>query len=305
MNEFLPVLVAVLVSTMILTLGMALRSERERRRLVVLDSPAGAVAVPSLRELELAKPWRERLFKPVLRRLYGAGRLLTPVRNIEQLQQDLILAGLFERLTVIDFLGLRIFAGVMVGLLVFLVMNLRGAFASALLFALAGFLVGLYLPNFWLRGRISRRQKGIARGLPDMLDRMSICVDAGLGFEAAIQKAALEGKDELALELRRVIGELRLGIPRGQALRHLVDRTGVAEVASFVAVLVQADQLGIAIRDVLHTQSAHMRMRRRQRAEEEAQKAPIKMLIPLVLFIFPALFAVILGPAIPRILAAF
>lgn len=305
MNEFLPVLVASLVSTMILTLGMALRSVIERRRLVVLDSAEGVAGMLSLRDLELSKPWRERLLKPLLRQLYGAGRLLTPVRNIEQLQQDLILAGLFERLTVIDFLGLRIFAGVGVAVVVFFVMNLRGAFASALLFALAGFLVGLYLPNLWLRSRIGRRQKGIARSLPDMLDRMSICVDAGLGFEAAIQKASQQGKDELALEFRRVIGELRLGIPRGQALRHLVDRTGVAEVASFVAVLVQADQLGIAIRDVLHTQSAHMRMRRRQRAEEEAQKAPIKMLIPLVLFIFPAMFAVILGPAIPLILEAF
>lgn len=298
-------LIASLVAASIFALAVALRTERERRRLVVPDSPAATTALPTLRELELAKPWRERLLKPLLRQLHGAGRLLTPGRNIEQLQHDLILAGLFERLTVIDFLGLRILAGVGVGLLAFFVMNWRGAFSAAFLLGLAGFVMGLSLPNLWLRGRITQRQKRIARALPDALDRMSICVDAGLGFEAAIQKVAVQGKDELALELRRVIGELRLGIPRGEALRHLAERTGVAEVASFVAVLVQADQLGIAIRDVLHTQSAHMRMRRRQRAEEEAQKAPIKMLIPLVLFIFPAMFAVILGPAIPQILSSF
>ncbi len=141
--------------------------------------------------------------------------------------------------------------------------------------------------------------------LPDALDRMMICVDAGLGFEAALQKVSAHWNNELGLEFRRVIGEMRLGISRVDALHHLVERTGVPEMTSFVAVLVQADRLGIAISNVLHTQSAEMRIRRRQRANEAASKAPIKMLIPLVLFIFPAVFAVILGPAIPQIMAAF
>ena len=182
---------------------------------------------------------------------------------------------------------------------------LREPLFSALLFAVVGFLIGLYLPNFWLRSRISKRQKAITLALPDALDRMTICVDAGLGFEAAIQKIAAEWDNELAVEFRRLLGEIRLGVPRTDALHHLVERTNVAEIASFVAVLVQADKLGIAIRDVLHTQSLQMRVRRRQRAEEAANKAPIKMMIPLALFIFPAMFAVILGPAIPRVMSAF
>ena len=121
----------------------------------------------------------------------------------------------------------------------------------------------------------------------------------------ALQKVSAHWNNELGLEFRRVIGEMRLGISRVDALHHLVERTGVPEMTSFVAVLVQADRLGIAISNVLHTQSAEMRIRRRQRANEAASKAPIKMLIPLVLFIFPAVFAVILGPAIPQIMAAF
>jgi tight adherence protein C len=263
------------------------------------------VTAASLRELELAKPWHERLLLPLLRSLHGFGRLLTPTRNFEQLQQDLVQAGLLERLTVIDFLGLRFLAAAVSGGGIFLFTSPTRPLLSALLLAFAGFVVGLYAPNLWLKMQIGKRQKAITRALPDALDRMSICVDAGLSFEAAIQKVAAYGSDELAIEFGRTISEIRLGIPRSEALRHLVDRIGVPDVASFVAVLIQAEKLGTAVRDVLHVQSEQMRIRRRQRAEEAAQKAPIKMLIPLVIFIFPAMFAVILGPAIPRILAAF
>jgi tight adherence protein C len=152
---------------------------------------------------------------------------------------------------------------------------------------------------------VRERQSQIARALPDALDMMSICVDAGLGFEAAIQKVAIQWDNELALEMRRVISEIRVGVTRSEALRHLAERTGVTDIANFVAVLIQADLLGIAIRNVLHTQAEQMRVRRRQRAQEAAQKAPLKMLFPMTLFIFPAMFVVILGPAIPRFLEVF
>ena len=134
---------------------------------------------------------------------------------------------------------------------------------------------------------------------------MSICVDAGLGFEAAIQKVGFQWETELAHEFRQVIRELRVGVSRSEALHNLVERTGVPDVASFVAVLIQADRLGIAIRDVLHTQAEQMRLRRRQRAEESAAKAPLKMMFPMIFFIFPSMFAVILGPAVPKLLNAF
>lgn len=260
---------------------------------------------PNLRDMELAQSPFDRLWRPMLRRLYHLGRYFTPSRSIGQLQHNLIVAGLPGGLTVTDFLGLRFLAGAGLGVGVFVSQVVSKPLPNAVLYGLVGFLVGLYLPNLWLQNRVKQRQRAIAHALPDALDMMSICVEAGLGFEAAIQKVAFQWDNELALELRRVISEIRVGVSRADSLRHLVDRTEVAEVASFVAVLVQAERLGIAIRDVLNTQAVQMRIRRRQRAEEEARKAPLKMLFPLIFFIFPALFAVVLGPAIPQLMSAF
>ena len=284
------------------TMGVAALRSRQQS---VIPAHAQPAPTPTSRELVLAKPWRDRLLLPLLQQLYGVGKSLTPTRNIDQLRHDLSMAGLFDSLTVLDFLGLRFLIGAGFGGLFFAAAVLYRPLFSALLLAVAGFMIGLYLPNFWLRNRISKRQNAIVRSLPDALDRISICVDAGLGFEAAMQKVSAEWEGELASELRYVITEIRLGVPRVEALHHLAERTGVADVASFVAVLVQAEKLGVAIRDVLHSQSERMRDRRRQRAEEAANQAPIKMLIPLTLFIFPAMFAVILGPAVPQIMAAF
>lgn len=298
-------IIALLVTYSVFALVMGISTRRFNRQLpppVAIQTENTPVTI---RELSLAKPRSERILKPTFRALYGFGRILTPARNIEQFQSDLIKAGLLERLTVIDFLGIRMLAGLGMGTLLGLLLGIFYPLVSTVLMAVAGFLLGLYLPNLWLRSRITTRQHNLTRSLPDALDRMSICVDAGLGFEAALQKIAQTGKNELALEFRSVLNEIRLGVSRAEALRHLVNRTDVDDIANFVAVLVQADHLGIAIRDVLHTQSEQMRTRRRQRAEEAAYKAPVKMLFPLVFFIFPAMFAVILGPAIPRILSVF
>ncbi|MCC9078022.1 type II secretion system F family protein [Litorilinea aerophila] len=300
-------LVAILASMSLFALFMGLRSWQASRTVPsVADFLANSMQAggtpPALRDLEMTRPWSERVLRPLLRRLYRLGRYLTPSRNIEELQRNLIRAGLPGGLTVTDFLGLRFLAGAILGGLTFFTQAHQRPLAMVVLMTLVAFLVGLYLPNFWLQSKVRRRQKAIARALPDALDMMSICVEAGLGFEAAIQKVASQWDNELAEELRRVISEIRVGIGRSDALHHLAERTGVPEVASFVAVLVQADRLGIAIRDVLNTQAAQMRIRRRLLAEEEARKAPLKMMFPLVFFIMPALFAVVLGPAIPRLM---
>lgn len=305
MNTSPSIVVSLLISYSAFALLMGLLSRTSRQQVALPQAPTQRNAPATLRDLTLAQPRSERILKPLFRLFHGLGRLLTPSRNIELFQNDLLKAGLLEQLTVIDFLGMRILSGFGLGTFLFMLFVLLYPLASALLVTLAGTMIGLYLPNIWLRNRITARQQAITRSLPDALDRISICVDAGLGFEAALHKVSLQGKNELAEELRGVINEIRLGVPRAEALRHLVERTAVDDIASFVAVLIQADQLGIAIRTVLHTQSEQMRVRRRQRAEESAHKAPIKMLFPLVFFIFPAMFAVILGPAIPRILAVF
>jgi len=305
MQQTLYLMIALMVMGFIIAVIMGIRNRYVNRAMVMSAVANRGLAVPTIREIEMAKPWRERVFKPTLNRLTGFGRLFTPARNLEQLQRDLIMAGLVDKFTVTDFLGLRFLSGAACSAVAFLTTSLNRPIASALLISLALFMLGLYLPNFWLRSQVRERQRKIARALPDALDMMSICVDAGLGFEAAIQKVALQANNELALELRRVITEIRVGVTRGDALRHLVDRTGVTDIANFVAVLIQADQLGIAIRNVLHTQAEQMRVRRRQRAQEAAQKAPLKMLFPMTIFIFPAMFVVILGPAVPRFMEIF
>ncbi len=299
-----PLIITLLVMTMMVAVTMALRAMQRRSEISTVGATL-ARNTPDLRDLQLHQPFAERVFRPALRRLYRIGRYFTPARTIEQIQESLIIAGLPGGMTVTDFLGLRFLTGASLALLTFAVTIAGHSSFQAILFAFAAFLIGLYVPNYWLRSKATSRQKAIARALPDVLDMMSICVDAGLGFEAALQKVAFETDHELALELRRVISEIRVGVSRADALRHLVERTQVPQIASFVAVLVQADRLGIAIRNVLNTQSVQMRIKRRQRAEESAGQAGIKMLIPLVLFIFPAMFAVILGPAIPKIMAAF
>ncbi|HIQ05631.1 MAG TPA: type II secretion system F family protein [Anaerolineae bacterium] len=260
----------------------------------------------SVDEIEFTESFVDRVVKPFLQRLVVAAGRITPASNVDQLRKDLVIAGNPGNLAVIDFLGIKLLTGILVGIVVFLVLLARQIpTASALLFSIAGVLIGLYFPNFWLRSRIKQRQHAIAKALPDALDMLTICVDAGLGFDAALMKVADKWDNELTREFSRVINEIRMGVRRSEALRHMAERTDVPEVATFVAVMVQADRLGVGITDVLHSQSEQMRMRRRQRAEEEARKAPIKMMIPLVLFIFPAMFAVILGPAVPRFVRLF
>lgn len=300
--ESTTLLIALLVTGSILMLLAGIHIQRNRNRVVIAAAMATMTARPTdLRELEMARSSTERLLKPLLRRLHGLGRIVTPSRNLEQLQRDLLMAGLIDRFSVTDFMGLRVLVGGGAAFLAYFYASAIYPASSVLLLAVAGFMVGLYLPNLWLKMKVKARQKLITRLLPDSLDMMSICVDAGLGFEAAIQKVGFQWETELAYEFRQVIRELRVGVSRIDALHNLVERTGVPDIASFVAVLVQADKLGIAIRDVLHTQAEQMRMRRRQRAEEEAAKAPLKMMFPMVFFIFPAMFAVILGPAVPRL----
>lgn len=300
-----PILIALLTAGCVALVMAALRVSTQRGKMASVAAGVTRSNTPDLRQMKLRRPLSERVLRPLLRRLYGVGRRFTPARSIAQVQQNLIIAGLPGGLTVTDFLGLRFLAGASLGATLFTLMIVRQPGPMAVSVALGAFLAGLYLPNMWLKSKVQARRKAIGRALSDMLDMMSICVDAGLGFEAAIQKVAYQSNNELALEMRRVISEIRVGVSRADALRHLAERTQVPDVAGFVAVLVQSDKLGIAIRNVLATQSVQMRVQRRQRAEEEAGKAPIKMLIPLVLFVFPALFAVLLGPAVPRLMDAF
>jgi tight adherence protein C len=166
-----------------------------------------------------------------------------------------------------------------------------------LLYTLGAAVLGWYLPWMMLRSMVDRRKDAIIKKLPDALDLMTICVDAGLTFNAAMQKVDEKWDDPLANEFGRVIHEMQLGKSRRQSLRDMSDRMDVPDVTSFIAAVLQADQLGVGIGKILRIQSEQMRVRRRQRAEEKAQQAPVKMLFPMVFLIFPSIFVVLLGPA--------
>jgi tight adherence protein C len=165
-----------------------------------------------------------------------------------------------------------------------------------LLWAAVGGVIGFFLPDVLLYNAGSKRQERIQTVLPDALDMLTVCVEAGLGFDAALAQVARNTSGPLAAEFARALQEMQIGVARIDALRALVARTSVAELRAFVSALIQASELGIAVAQVLREQAAEMRLRRRQRAEEKAQKVPVKILFPLIFCLFPALFVVILGP---------
>jgi tight adherence protein C len=158
---------------------------------------------------------------------------------------------------------------------------------------------------FWLSLMAKNKQKEIQKDLPGALDMLSVCVDAGLGFDQAMQRVGEQWKTRLAAELGRVVTEMEMGLSRRDALRNLANRLNIQDLSSFVAIIIQSEQLGSSIADTLHVQADQMRVERRFRAQEKARTVPIKMLIPLAFLIFPAIMAVLIGPAIPPLLDLF
>jgi tight adherence protein C len=163
---------------------------------------------------------------------------------------------------------------------------------------------GFFLPHLMLTSRITRRQNEVRKAMPDALDLLTVCVEAGLGFEAAMAKVSDKWENQLALAFARTIREVQLGKTRRDAMRDMSDRMGLAEMTSFVAAIIQSEQLGVSLAKVLRIQSDQMRVKRRQYAEEQAHKAPVKMIIPMALLIFPSIMIIILTPAALQIAAA-
>jgi tight adherence protein C len=160
-----------------------------------------------------------------------------------------------------------------------------------------GIFAGFFIPHLMLTSRITRRQNEVRKAMPDALDLLTICVEAGLGFEAALAKVSEKWENELSLAFARMIREVQLGKVRRDALKDMADRLGLPEMTSFVAAIIQSEQLGVSLAKVLRIQSDQMRVKRRQRAEEQAHKAPVKMIIPMALLIFPSIMIIILTPA--------
>jgi tight adherence protein C len=254
----------------------------------------------TLEEIELSQPFSARVIKPLIRGVAQFVGRFAPQRNIQEMRRKLELAGRPYGWGPTEFLGVRGLAGILLATMTFLLLTLTGQYLPKRLLAtlVAGGLGFYLLPTLWLSSKIRRRQAEIVKALPDALDLLTISVEAGLGFDAAMQKVAEKWENELSLAFNRVIQEIQMGKLRREALRDMADRMDVSDVSSFVAAIIQADQLGVSIAKVLRIQSEQMRIRRRQRAEEKAHQAPVKMLFPMVFLIFPALLIVLLGPAI-------
>ncbi len=262
--------------------------------------------VETERDRELLKPARERAIAPVVNGLVTTGRRVFPTDYVARTRKKFVSIGSYDPVSVDRFLAVRIACLVIipVGLiLIFFVFNMTGL--MALVLAVLVVLIALMGPEAWLNRKVDERKAEIQRSLPDILDLLVISVEAGLGFEQALDRTVAAVPGALSQEFSRMLGETRAGATRSDAMRALEARVDVPEVRSFVLAILQADTFGVSIGRVLRAQAEEMRIKRRQLAQERAQKAPVKMLIPMVFCIFPALFVVILGPAAISITNAF
>jgi tight adherence protein C len=262
----------------------------------------GGYEIDNERDRELLDPLRQRAVLPVVNWFTGLGRKFTPVGYIDGIRRKLTLAGRFTPDTLDRFLAMRVVSLALIpvwALLAFVVVPLGGGSKLAI-FALLT-LASVLGPDAILNRRVAERQHAIQVKLPDILDLLTISVEAGLGFEQALDRTVAAVPGPLSEEFGRMLGEVRAGASRADAMRALDERIDVPEVRSFVLAILQADTFGVSIGRVLRAQADEMRIKRRQLAQEQALKAPVKMLFPMVFCIFPALFVVVIGPAVINI----
>lgn len=273
------------------------------RSLAVLQAMTEA---PDELKGELDQPFGDRVLAPLYARLQAVGQRITGADQVERIRQRLDKAGnpagwTVERVATGKVLG--VIAGVVFG---FLFAQLIGQSWTTSLLIVAGLgLFGWNAPAIFLYNEASKRDAIMRNEMADSIDLLTISVEAGLGFDAALQQVARNTEGPLAMEFARVLQEMQIGRGRSEALRALAERTNIAEIRGFVSAMVQADSFGIPIGQVLRVQSKEMRTKRRQRAEEKAAQVPVKIMVPVVLFILPCLFVIVMGPAAIGIMAAF
>ena len=283
----LPLAIAALAALGIVLIALGLTGGSSVDPVQARLTQLGTMQAKNLEELELQQPFLERTLRPLAAGLSGRMSRVASTSFTERTEKRLALAGNPGDLRVADWLGVKAVAAVIGAVLFFFLFAIVGLlgfpFIVGALMSIAGALLGYTIPEFWLGGRVKKRQKAILLMIPDTLDLLTISVRAGLGFDAALGKVVEKLKGPLSDEFRRALAEVRVGKARRDALRDIVPRTEVGPLTNFIGAIIQAEQL---------------RIERRQRAEEQAAKAPIKMLFPLVGCIFPSLFIVILGPAL-------
>ncbi len=271
-----------------------------------LEEYGQTTVVETERDRELLRPARERALEPILGGLMNLGKRVFPTDYVARTRKKFVSIGRYDTVTVDRFLAVRVacLVAIPVGLLlIFVVLAMTGMMSLLV----AGLLILMMLlgPEAWLNRQVDDRRMEIQRSLPDILDLLVISVEAGLGFDQALDRTVASVPGALSQEFARMLGETRAGATRADAMRALEARVQVPEVRAFVLAILQADTFGVSIGRVLRSQADEMRIKRRQLAQERAQKAPVKMLIPMVFCIFPALFVVIIGPAMINIINGF
>lgn len=296
-------LAMVLIACALVMIGMS----RRQTAIVDVDQRLSGYGgdIEGLEERELSQPFSQRIIRPAIRASSRRLGKFAPKRNAEVVKQKLDAAGNPSGLGVAEFGGLRLLMGLGLGGGALLLLSTTGGGSTPLLFGISLAVFGYMMPGIWLDRRVKARKKEITLALPDAIDLLTISVESGLGFDPALMRVAEKWDNALTNEFARTLSEMRIGKAKRDALREMGERCGVDDLRVFVSSVVQADQLGVAISQVLRIQSEAMRLRRKQRAEEAAHKAPIKMLFPMIFLIFPAIYVVILGPAVPQIAEAF
>ncbi len=269
-----------------------------------LEALRGGTPAPAEDDGDEYLSFTQRVLMPIVRVPVKQMARLMPTAMLERLQQRLIIAG--EPMELQGFLTLQFISIVMfTGLPILLFMSSGSVGMVQIGLTGAFIVVGFMMPQMWLKQRVGARQTHIIKSLPDAFDLITTCVEAGLGLDAALSRVAEKVEGPFADELKRTLRDIGLGKQRREALKELGARTGVPDLVTFVNAVIQAEQMGSSVGTVLRVQAEQLRVRRRQRAEEQAYKAPVKMIFPLILCIFPTLFIVILGPAVITIMNDF
>lgn len=249
------------------------------------------------RLMSLSEPTAGRVLTPLARWLGRRALRWSPAHRVARAQRRLDRAGLGGSWTPVTLLGVRVLAALVLGT-VFMVRLVLDPGSAAVVALVAVVLVGWWAPDLWLINRGEHRRQDMQVSVPDTIDQLAVLVRAGLGIDAAMNRCAQSDPGPLGRELARVVQELRLGATRHDALTDLVERTGVNDLGAVVTALAQAEELGVPVSETLRIQADEVRVRRRQRAAEHAMKLPVKILLPLVVCIFPVLLIVLLGPAV-------
>ena len=261
----------------------------------------------SLEDIELQQPFIQRVVVPLIEKIGEISTRFTPQKLLQETTLKLELAGNPGRIDASTFLATRFVGAAVFGGGLLLIALLAKTWPPGRIVLVVGLFtaIGFFFPQLWLQSRINRRQGEVRKALPDALDLLTICVEAGLGFDAAMSKVAEKWENELSLMFGRCIREVQLGKVQREALRDMADRLGLPELTSFVAAVIQSQILGVSLAKVLRIQSDQLRVKRRQFAEELAHKAPVKMIIPMALLTFPSIMIILMAPAAFQIAGAF